>query len=206
MTGSTRLQPNIILTGTPGTGKTTTSTLLESKLEKFRNINISDFATENELHESYDKERKSHVLDEDKLLDELEPILRKGGNIIDWHVNDIFPERLIDLVIVLRSNNGVLFDRLNKRKYHDSKIQENLDAEIMQVVLQDALDSYVKEIVIELQSDSIDDMENNVERIASWVENWKKQHPKGVTNELQFKKGSDDESESGSESEEESDN
>ncbi|CAR28773.1 hypothetical protein ZYGR_0U01320 [Zygosaccharomyces rouxii] len=195
---SRRYHPNVLITGTPGSGKSTTSELLQRRLSDFQYYNISDFAQENDCFDGYDEGRKSHIVDEDKLLDLLEPLLRKGGNIIDWHVNDVFPERLIDLVVVLRCENSILFKRLKKRGYHQTKIDENIDAEIMGVVMQDALDSYEKEIVVELTSDSTEQMENNVDRIVSWVELWQDQHHSGVTNELH-------EQESDSESESESD-
>lgn len=44
----------------------------------------------------------------------------------------------------------------------------------MEVLLQEARDSYVPEIVIELTSNSTDEMESNVDRIVSWFEQWKK--------------------------------
>lgn len=180
----TRLFPNILITGTPGCGKTTTCELLNRSLESYSYYNITDFAKDHNCYESYDEERKSYIVDEEKLLDELEPLLCKGAAIIDWHVNDIFPERLIDLVVVLRCDNSMLFDRLSKRGYHESKIEENLDAEIMGVVMQDALESYEKELVVELQSNTIDQMEENTERIIKWQKDWLEQHKKGVTNNL----------------------
>lgn len=44
----------------------------------------------------------------------------------------------------------------------------------MEVLLQEARDSYDEEIVIELQSNSTDEMESNVDRIVGWLEQWKK--------------------------------
>ena len=49
----------------------------------------------------------------------------------------------------------------------------------MQVVLEEARSSYANEIIVELNSDSTDDLENNVERIIQWIQNWKADH--GVT-------------------------
>lgn len=81
----------------------------------------------------------------------------KGGVVMDYHSNDFFPQRFFDLVLVLRTDNTVLFDRLkarcerkrpaspadrstaypllsqNGRGYSEKKIQENVEAEIMQV-------------------------------------------------------------------------
>jgi adenylate kinase len=38
-----------------------------------------------------------------------------GGVLVDFHSVGFFPERWFDLVIVLRTDNTVLFDRLAKR-------------------------------------------------------------------------------------------
>ena len=102
---------------------------------------------------------------------------------IDWHACDVFPERWIDLVIVLRSNSAILYDRLKARKYADSKLQENMDAEIMEVLLHEARDAFDSEMVIELWSNTSDDMESNASRIETWLEQWKQRHASpAVTN------------------------
>lgn len=62
---------------------------------------------------------------------------------------------------------------IKHRGYPEVKLQENLDAEIMEVLLQEARDSYDEEIVIELTSNNTDDMEGNVDRIEAWVKQWK---------------------------------
>lgn len=182
---STRFHPNIIITGTPGCGKTSHAESLVSLLSKpYKHLNVSDLAKERKCLESYDEKLDTYVVDEDKLLDSFEEDLREGGAVVDWHCCDIFPERLIDLVVVLKTDTSKLFDRLKKRGYKDNKIQENLDCEIMEVIWQDAAESYIPEIVIPLDSNSVEDMEENVERIAAWVENWVKDHPEGVTNDI----------------------
>jgi adenylate kinase len=45
----------------------------------------------------------------------MEEMMRPGGKIVDFHSCDIFPERWFDLVIVLRTDNGVLYPRLEAR-------------------------------------------------------------------------------------------
>jgi adenylate kinase len=113
-----------------------------------------------------------------QLLDYLEErkISEEGGSILDWHACDLFPERWIDLVVVLRCDSTVLYDRLTARGYKDKKLDENMDSEIMQVLLDEAREAYKEEIVVELRSDNADDVEGNLERIEQWVENWKKDH------------------------------
>lgn len=62
----------------------------------------------------------------------------------------------------------------NVRKYPEAKLQENLDSEIMEVLLQEARDAYDQEIVVELTSNTTDEMESNVDRMVAWIEQWKK--------------------------------
>lgn len=75
---------------------------------------------------------------------------------------------------MLRCDSTVLYDRLTARGYKDKKLEENMDSEIMQVLLDEAREAYKEEIVVELRSDSADDVEGNLERIEQWVENWRK--------------------------------
>lgn len=182
---SIREYPNLIITGTPGCGKSSHAANLVSQLKKpYQHFSISDIAKERKFIESYDERLDTSVVDEDKLLDSLEPDLEKGGILVDWHCCDIFPERLIDLVVVLRTDNNILYDRLKKRGYNENKMQENLDCEIMEVIMQEARESYIPEIVIELNSNNAEEMDENVDRLIAWAENWKKDHPDGASNEL----------------------
>ncbi|KAG9063471.1 hypothetical protein KI688_004355 [Linnemannia hyalina] len=153
--------PNILITGTPGTGKTTTSEMA-AEATGLTHINVGDLVKAKSLHEGLDTEYDSYILDEDKLVDEMEEMMRPGGKIVDFHTCEIFPERWFDLVIVLRTDNGVLYPRLESRGYNAKKINENMECEIMQVVLEEARESYEEQIVIELESNSIEQMEENV--------------------------------------------
>lgn len=98
--------------------------------------------------------------------------------ILDWHACDIFPERWVDLVLVLRCDTTILYDRLTARGYTGKKLDENMDAEIMQVLLEEARESYAEEIVVELRSDGVEDVEGNVERVEKWVEGWRERRGK----------------------------
>lgn len=108
-----------------------------------------------------------------QLLDTIEDDAQKGGLIIDWHACDLFPKSWIDLVVVLRVDSATLYDRLKARNYPEAKLQENLDSELMDVLIQEAREAYDEEIVIELQSTSSEEMDENVDRIETWVRQWK---------------------------------
>jgi adenylate kinase len=47
-----------------------------------------------------------------------------------------------------------------------------MDAEIMEVLLQEARDSYALEVVVELQSNTTEEMESNLDRIEAWWKQW----------------------------------
>lgn len=83
-------------------------------------------------------------------------------------------------MIVVRADSTLLYDRLKARGYVDKKLDENMDAEIMQVLLEEARAAFDEEIVVELRSDDADEVERNVERIEAWVRMWREQHPEGV--------------------------
>ncbi|KAL9611305.1 MAG: hypothetical protein Q9167_004029 [Letrouitia subvulpina] len=173
-----RTKPNIIITGTPGVGKTSHSDILASSSE-LEHLSISHLVKERGWHEGWDPDKQSWIVDEDKLLDAVQDDLKEGGNIIDWHACDLFPKKYIDLVIVLRAKPSTLYDRLKERNYPEAKLQENLDAEIMEVLLAEAQEAYDNEIVVELHSNELEDVRSNIARIQSWLKDWKQNNAPG---------------------------
>ena len=165
--------PNILVTGTPGTGKTVFSDAAAER-SGLRRVDVTQLVRQHGCHEGRDESFDTLILDEDKLLDVMEPIMASGGNIVDYHSCEFFPERWFDLVLVLQADTEILFDRLTERGYSKKKIDENMECEIMRVVAESASESYDAEIVYFLDSNNIDDMEANVERLMAWFGNWKK--------------------------------
>ncbi|EDQ85728.1 uncharacterized protein MONBRDRAFT_38741 [Monosiga brevicollis MX1] len=167
-----RRPPNLLVCGTPGTGKTSLCEELAQRTG-WTHIDISALALRRQLHEGYDDSRQTHILDEDAVLDELDDAnqvnIMQGGFIVDYHGCDFFPERFFDLVLILRAENNILWERLEARGYPQTKVQENVEAEIMQVVLEEARESYKHEIIQELPSNTLDDHEANLERISQWL-------------------------------------
>jgi adenylate kinase len=63
-----RLDPVIVITGTPGTGKTAHAQLLQSESPvPLKHINVGDLVKEKGLHKGYDAEWQSYIVDEDKV-------------------------------------------------------------------------------------------------------------------------------------------
>eukprot|EP00794_Sanderia_malayensis_P009537 gene9537-10524_t len=164
--------PNILITGTPGTGKTLLGKELASRTG-LNYINVGDLAKQEELFEGYDEELECHVIDEDRVVDEIDNYISDGGYIVDYHGCDFFPERWFDIVFVLRTDNTILFDRLAERGYTDSKLTANTECEIFQTILEEARDSYKADIIHELKSDTPENLEQNLNQIEQWIIQWK---------------------------------
>lgn len=61
-----RSTPNVLVTGTPGTGKTTFAGML-ADATGFRHVNVGDWVKEQNLHTGWDEEHQCFTLDEDKV-------------------------------------------------------------------------------------------------------------------------------------------
>jgi adenylate kinase len=57
--------------------------------------------------------------------------------------------------------------------YSGKKLEDNVQCEIFQTILEEAQGAYKPDIVYELPSNTPDDMEENVDKITAWVEEWK---------------------------------
>jgi adenylate kinase len=99
--------------------------------------------------------------------------MARGGVVLEFHAASLFPAEWFDLVIVLRCNNTVLFDRLMRRGYGAAKVAENVEAEIMQVVEDEVREAFEPEQVVVLPSESLEQLEENAERCAQWMAAWR---------------------------------
>ncbi|XP_065215503.1 adenylate kinase isoenzyme 6 [Planococcus citri] len=166
-----RSTPNILVTGTPGVGKSSLCAEVVKQVN-FEWIEISKVAKSRECISGYDEELNCPIIDEDKVIDELDPVVESGGKIIEYHGCDFFPERWFDKVFVVRANNTILYDRLQERAYSDLKIRKNIECEIFQSILEEAMSSYEPSIIQELHNNNASDMEQNTAIIVEWINTW----------------------------------
>ncbi len=125
----------IVVTGTPGTGKTTLAKRL-SKLLGYPYVDVNDIILRYGLSEGYDKERDCKIVDTKELNKILIDIIRSSDSplVIDSHLAHFLPKRFVSLCIITRCNLKLLRSRLKRRHYSDEKIAENLESEIMEVI------------------------------------------------------------------------
>ena len=175
MDSNHRELPNVLITGTPGVGKTSFSLLLVDKLKEinsewnFKNINIGKLINEKKLYKKWNNEFNVPEFDDELVINELEPMVESGGAVLDFHSSAFIPEDWIDLVVLLRCNNTLLYDRLKERGYPEKKISENVECEIMEVTSEEVRNSYKENIIIELKSEVIEDMENNMDIVINKI-------------------------------------
>jgi adenylate kinase len=133
----------ILITGTPCVGKTTIAKALAAKLSA-EYINLTDFAKTNDLILEEDSERDTLLIDEEKMQKKLDEAIDASENvniIVDGHyASAVTPTKHVALVFVLRRNPKELKAFMEKRGYSGTKIWENLQAEIIDVCLGEAVE------------------------------------------------------------------
>lgn len=64
---SHRKLPNILIVGTPGTGKSTTAQMVLQSVPSMRHIEVGALVKDKQLHDGWDDEYECYILDEDRV-------------------------------------------------------------------------------------------------------------------------------------------
>lgn len=132
----------IIISGTPGTGKTTLAKNIAKNTGSIY-VDVNKVISESNLEEEYDQKRKCKVIDTKKLNKILINLIKdsKKTLIIDSHLSHYLPKKYVDLCVITKCDLKILKKRLIKRKYSPKKIEENLECEIFDVCLNEAIEN-----------------------------------------------------------------
>jgi adenylate kinase len=132
----------ILVTGTPGVGKTTVAHRLAAKMTASC-IGITELVKSENLAVGRDDDRATLIADTKKVSKQLQEIVDSSEEkviIVEGHYAvDVAPEKGVKKVFVLRLDPNELKDILEKRGYAEKKLWENLAAEILDVCLYDAI-------------------------------------------------------------------
>ena len=141
--------PIYLVTGTPGTGKTTLAKRLASHL-KATYVDVHAEMVKARLHDGYDRSRRCYLLSPQRMRTFIQKKIRTAGDqgiVIDSHLSHLVPHS--DLCIVTTCDIKTLRKRLTKRGYHKKKIDENIEAEIFDVCKMEALETGHKVLTVE---------------------------------------------------------
>lgn len=129
------------LTGTPGTGKTSLSDFLDTKV-----VHLSDYYEE----ASEGKTKSGEWLID---LDKINTIVSEANLkevFYEGHTSHTLDN--LEMVILLRCDPTVLRKRLTKRNYSKEKINENLEAEALNIIFEEAIENISEDKIFQLDT------------------------------------------------------
>lgn len=134
----------VAVTGTPGTGKTTVSELLDTDLEV---AHLNDLVASEGLYTEVDDARDSKVVDVEAVRDYFDG---QDDLLVESHLAHHLDD--LDRVVVLRCEPGELDDRLQDRGEPPEKAGENAESEALDVILSEAVRDHGAETVFEIDT------------------------------------------------------
>ncbi len=121
----------VALTGTPGAGKTTVADILSARGYRVESVN--------ELAERFgtvSEEDDSKIVDVEGLAEKLK-LPEDEVIILEGHLSHLLNP---DVVVVLRCNPILLKERLKSKGWSEEKVLENVEAEIVDTILIEAME------------------------------------------------------------------
>lgn len=162
---------NIIISGTPGCGKTSVAKLLSSYIES-KIISLNELASSSEFSFEYDDQRETYIVDFKIFLPSIIEKIKKVKLedpkflIIESHFSDIIPNKYIDYIFILRCDPDELVKRLKKKNYNIKKITENVQAEILGNCVNYFIKKKTKKPLFEVDTSKL-----NIEDTANTIKN-----------------------------------
>ncbi|UCB61328.1 MAG: adenylate kinase family protein [Candidatus Bathyarchaeota archaeon] len=142
----------LVLTGTPGVGKSSIGKLLAIRLSG-RYVDLGDLVKTERLHCGFDTLRETLVADIERVSDRVETIIgqTEGYTIVDGHfAMDVVSTTEVFLAFILRRDPDELKQVLKMRGFKPHKTAENIAAEILDICLVDAVKVYGEKKVCEV--------------------------------------------------------
>jgi len=133
----------VAVTGTPGTGKTTATEILDTDLDV---VHLNDAIEAEELYTEVDEARDSKVADLEAVREWLDG---RDDVLVESHLAHLLDA---DRVVVLRCAPGELERRLIDRGEPAAKAEENAESEALDVILSEAVRVHGESNVYEIDA------------------------------------------------------
>jgi adenylate kinase len=133
----------IVIAGVPGVGKSTVAGTVAERLG-CPVIGVSELAVKEGALLDRDVERETDIVDLPRLKEIIAEVVSatEGPIIVEGHfAYDVVPIGLVAHALVLRRAPWVLKEELRERGYSDEKIRENVEAELLDVPLVEAIEA-----------------------------------------------------------------
>jgi len=131
----------VCITGTPGTGKSAVSAELANR--GYPVVHVTDLIEA--YITGYDEDRQTRIIDTDRWVHDF--VYTEG--FIEGHLSHLLP---CDKVVVLRCHPHTLKNRLMERGYTEKKMNENVEAELIDLILVEALEEHGDRAVFEIDT------------------------------------------------------
>lgn len=132
----------VVVTGTPGTGKTSAVERVDTDL---RTIHLNEWVAERDLYQGHDETRDTRVVD----LEAVRERVPDDDYLVESHLAHHLPA---DRVVVLRCHPATVRERLLDRGESAETAAENADSEALDVILAEAVDRHGEDRVYEVET------------------------------------------------------
>jgi adenylate kinase len=132
----------VALTGTPGTGKTSVARILADRgyaVESFDNLAANHVV-------GHDSGRGCDVVDVASVNDAFQPA---KDIIVEGHLSHLLD---MEAAVVLRCHPETLQKRLQQKGWPETKVQENMAAEGLSIILAEAIERYGYQNIMEIDT------------------------------------------------------
>ena len=169
----------IAITGSPGVGKTTISSMLATKGWKVNTV--AELAKTFDCEGDYDELMGCVEIDIHKLAERF--LMEPNDNlIIDGHLAHFLA---VDAIVILRCEPSQLRARLESRGYPQSKINANLEWELIAGTWSEIVEFDIDVPILELDSSTLS-AEELIKRLQDWIDGDFKRNSTIISNAIDW--------------------
>jgi adenylate kinase len=151
----------VAISGTPGTGKTSVCEKLRE--DGYEVVDLNKLAFETNSVVGTDAARDVDIVDTDALKKKVKE-LKNDLVFLDGHFSHLMD---VDISIVLRCNPDELKRRLETKEWSEEKVRENVEAEAVDAITVESLESDVDTLEVDTTQRSAEQTEEAVLKIVN---------------------------------------